>query len=623
MLDALLLLPAPRQLETFEGTFALTDGRLILLDSADPQSLRLAALRFQHALHDRLDLTWEIVASKAVPRDPIALTLRVTPGRKHPEGYELVIAPDGITIEACDEAGIFYGVCTLIQIVESSALVAPRSTLHALRITDWPDFPARGVMLDVSRDKVPTMDTLLELVDLLAGWKVNQLQLYTEHTFAYRNHPQVWANASPFTGQEILELDDYCRERHIELVPNQNSFGHLTHWLAHPRYLPLAEAPNGFDTPFDHRDYPFSLCPLDPGSLELMRGLYDELLPHFTSRMLNVGLDETWDLGQGRSKQECAERGTGRVYLEFLLKIYNEVKARDHTMQFWGDIIIQHPELIPDLPKDSIALEWGYQAEHPFDEHGSKFAAAGIPFYVCPGTSSWCSIAGRTDNAIGNLRSASENGSKHGATGYLNTDWGDYGHWQALPVSYLGLAVGAAYSWSLEASRNLDIPRVLSLHAFRDPTGSMGRVAYDLGNAAKATGIEPHNSTALFRILQKPLGQFPYLGDVTPGAFHRTLEAISQAMAPLTGAQITRPDAGLIVMEYALSARLMRHACRRGLLALEGDPARAAQLRRELDHDMQDLILHYKQAWLSRNRPGGLTNSVARLEKVREDYRDA
>jgi len=619
----LLLLPTPRQLESLEGTLPLTDGRLILLDSANPQSLRFAALRFQHALHDRFNLTWEIVASKATPRNQIALTLRLTPEQKHPEGYELVVAPDGITIEAGDEAGIFYGVCTLIQIVESSALAAPHSTLRTLRIADWPDFPARGVMLDVSRNKVPAMDTLLKLVDLLAGWKVNQLQLYTEHTFAYRNHPEVWANASPFTGQEILELDDYCHKRYIELAPNQNSFGHLTRWLTHPRYRPLAEAPNGFDTPFDRRDYPFSLCPLDPGSLELMRGLYDELLPHFASRMFNVGLDETWDLGQGRSKQDCAERGTGRVYLEFLRKIYNEVKARDHTMQFWGDIIIQHPELIPELPKDSIALEWGYQAEHPFDEHGGRFAAAGIPFYVCPGTSSWCSIAGRTDNALGNLRSAAENGLKHGATGYLNTDWGDYGHWQALPVSYLGLAVGAAYSWALEANRHLDIPRVLSLYAFRDPTGSMGRVAYDLGNASQVVGIEPHNSTALFRILQKPLAPFPYPDQVSAGDLYRTLEAISQAMAPLTGAQITRPDAGLIVMEYALAARLMRHACRRGLLALESDPAKAALFRRELDHDMQDLILHYKQAWLSRNRPGGLKDSVARLEKVRQDYGDA
>ena len=94
-----------------------------------------------------------------------------------------------------------------------------------------------------------------------------------------------------------------------------------------------------------------------------------------------------------------------------------------------------------------------------------------MPFYVCPGTSTWCSLAGRTDNALGNLLNAAENGIKHGAIGYLNTDWGDRGHWQAPPVSYLGFAAGAAFSWALEANRAMDVPAVVSRFAFDDPTG--------------------------------------------------------------------------------------------------------------------------------------------------------
>ena len=243
-------------------------------------------------------------------------------------------------------------------------------------------------MLDISRDKVPAMDTLFELIDLLASWKINQFQLYTEHTFAYRDHRVVWAEASPVTGEQILALDAYCRQRFVELVPNQNSFGHMHRWLKHDQYRHLAECPQDCETDPAHFDQPFSLSPADPGSLALVSGLYDELLPHFSSRQFNVGCDETFDLGLGRSKALVAEQGAGRVYLDFLLEIYQQVKARGYTMQFWGDIIRDYPELVGQLPRDTVALEWGYEADHKFDDFGAIFARSGIPFYVCPGTSS-------------------------------------------------------------------------------------------------------------------------------------------------------------------------------------------------------------------------------------------
>src|SRR6185503_10825958 len=199
--------------------------------------------------------------------------------------------------------------------------------------------------------------------------------------------------------------------------------------------------------------------------------LYEELLPNFTSQYFNVNCDETFDLGQGRSKEMCEEQGQGRVYLDFLMEIYRLVKARGRTMQYWGDIIGHYPDLVPELPKDAIALEWGYEADHDFPEKARMFGQAGVPFYVCPGTSSWCSVAGRTDNAIGNIRSAVENCLKNGAVGILNTDWGDGGHWQQLPTSYLGFAYGAALGWAFERNVDIDLPAVLSAFAFQDKAG--------------------------------------------------------------------------------------------------------------------------------------------------------
>jgi len=617
MTDSLCLLPAPRQLIRTAGVYPLADQRLIWLDVPNPAAWRGAVARWQKRLQALLGLNWEITASGAVP-DQIGVEVRLATHARHAEAYELAITPAGIYLSAADEAGGFYGLCTLTQILEQAGRQLP-----CLRISDWPDFPARGVMLDISRDKVPTLETVCALVDRLAGWKINQFQLYTEHTFAYRRHPEVWAEASPFTGQEILELDAFCRERHVELVPNQNSFGHMTRWFKHPRYQALAETLDEIATPWwpNSPRIPaggFSLCPLDPGSLALMTGLYDELLPHFSSRLFNIGCDEAVDVGLGRSQSECAQRGQGRVYLDFVLSLYRDVRARGRRLQFWGESILHHPELIPDLPRDLIALEWGYEANHPFDAHCAQFAAAGIPFYVCPGTSSWCSIAGRTDNALGNLRSAAENGLKHGAVGYLITDWGDGGHWQVLPVSYLGYAAGAAYAWAFEANRSLDLARAVGIHALHDVTGRAGEALYALGNVYQAIGFEPDNASALWQLMQQTQTRVrEYEALLQPEVLNRTMAAIDAAGQLLASAEMSGPEADLIRRELDQTAQLLRHAVRLAQFMLGTGERRGP----ELDRELQEIITVHEQLWLARNRPGGLTDSVARFEVARQVYR--
>jgi hexosaminidase len=611
------LLPMPRSLEFIGGQCKLTGINRILLEYEHPQALFFSATRLQDAIRSSTSRGVEIYAGQVQGLDRHAISLLVVVDKQiKPQGYHLHITSAGIRVEAPDEAGIFYACCTLIQLFQVYA--QPTRSLPCLEITDWPDYLNRGVMLDISRDKVPSIETMFTLVDMLASWKINQLQLYTEHTFAYQQHPEVWADASPFTGEEIMRLDAFCRQRYIELVPNQNSFGHLEHWLRLPGYKHLAEAPDGFDFPWGHQDGPFSLCPLEPGSLALLAGLYDELLPHFTSTQLNVGCDETFDLGQGRSKAVCERLGTGRVYLEFLLKIYREVHKRGRRMQFWGDIIMAHPELVPELPKDSLALEWGYEADHPFDEHGAKFAQAGPRFYVCPGTSSWNSIAGRTDNCLGNLANAAQNGLKYSADGYLITDWGDNGHWQTLPVSYLGLAAGAAYSWCFHANHNWDLTQALDLYAFHDNGAAMGKLAYDLGNIYRLMGIEPANASALFHIMQRPISEWKeYVDEKTAiAAFHRALEAIDQIAQGLSHCANQTGDGELLVREFQQTILMLKHACMRGLFGYGS----GEYSKKFLVSNLDNLIEEYRQVWLLRNRPGGLADSLAYFTPTKLAY---
>jgi hexosaminidase len=619
-IDNLILLPKPRSVVASSGAFGLTSGSKIIC-KGDPASLFPIAQRLQRALWENQRIGWTLRAGDpGIYGTRGGTTITLAPEGGIPaQGYRLRIADDGIDLVGGDAAGAFYGVMTLVQMLRQC-----EGDLPAGEIEDSPDFPSRGVMLDISRSKVPTLETLFSLVDLFSGWKINHLELYTEHTFAYENHREVWAQASPMTGEDILSLDAYCRERFIELVPNQNSFGHMHHWLEMPRYNHLAECPEGFELTWQGHTRqmpPFSLNPTDQRSVEFMGELFSELLPHFSSEKFNVGCDETWDVGRCRSARAVEEKGAGRVYLDYLLGIYDLVKRHGRTMHFWGDIIIQHPDLVPELPKDAVVLEWGYEADHSFDEHGAEFARSGMPFFVCPGTSSWNTIAGRTSNCLGNIRNATENGLRHGAMGVLNTDWGDNDHTQYLPVSYLGFAAGAAMPWCHETNRDEDFISALDLHAFNDRARVMGTLSHDLGKAHELAGTAPHNSTVLFHLLtQAPDSPLP--DGVSVESLRETGEEISSVIEPLEAARMYREDAGITRDEFANAARMMLHACERGTARLDGT-IDSTEKRNELASQMRTILGEHRRLWSARNRIGGLHNSASVFEERLREYAGA
>ncbi len=546
---------------------------------------------------------WRLCAGAS---EGAAIRFRIVPQVAGAQSYVLKVGAEGVDAEAQDAAGLFYAAVTLAQLARVCG-----NTLPACVISDWPDFPVRGVMLDVSRDKVPTMETLAGLIDQLSDLKINQLQLYTEHTFAYREHEEVWRDASPLTPDEVRALDTYCRDRCVELVPNQNSFGHLERWLTRPRYNGLAELPQGgAPLPWGGvHEKPTSLCPTDPRSVAFLAGLYDELLPNFSSRLFNVGCDETFDLrGEGRSAALVKQVGEGRVYLDFLARIHALVQERGRTMQVWGDIIIRHPELVPEIPAGTIALEWGYEADHPFEAHGALFAQSGVPFYVCPGTSSWNSLAGRTANMLDNLRSAAANGLRHGACGFLITDWGDGGHWQPLAVSLAGFAFGAGVSWCLEKNGAGDLAAVLDAHL----TEGFGCALLEFGDAYRLCGALRGNGTELFHILSKPRAR-----PVSPGVTHATLRAVLDRVDEVAGAMPASDSA--IAQETAHAALLLRAACHRGVALLAGGLDRSDD-RRRLADEMEALTASHARIWRLRNREGGLADSLARFAPVRAEY---
>lgn len=601
------LFPMPRHFSYTSEPLDLSQAEWICLPPSASTILKKAVLRFSKKLNPFFKSVPQVIAG--TPATGQALLKMVVGESNLPsEGYRLSCQNETVLLEANDEPGLFYGLQTLEQLVILNGSILPH-----FKIEDFPDFPNRGIMLDVSRCRMPTMDTLFEHVDLLASMKINQFQMNVEHTFAFSAHETVWYDASPFTAEEILGLDTYCQERYIDLVPNLNSFGHVERWLKHPQYRNLAESPDGF-TREEYGDT-FSVgSTLKPNqdSLDFLTELYQEFLPNFSSRYFNAGCDETWELGEGWSKPLCEQKGKGQVYLEFLQKIHGLAQSHGRQMMFWGDIILRHPQLIPELPSNLIALNWGYEADHPFATETAKFAESGIPFYVCPGTSSWRSLIGRTENCLSNLASAAENGLKNQAIGFLNTDWGDGGHHQHLSSSYLGLIVGAAFSWSYESNQNANFADALSRWVLDDSSGNLGKVFVDAGKVCDEPGVYVHNESVLNKILfadPEEASEWANRGSVT--SFRQTVDQLNLLENQLLSTQPQTARGKLAREELTQSLALSKHAAHRALYWLKAGKS-ADALRQELEH----LIPHYGTLWLKRNRLGGLRESLGLLRNA-------
>jgi hexosaminidase len=549
-----------------------------------------------------LELTGELVAARRPQR-------RTDPSLPA-EGYVLAMTADAVELAGADDAGLFYGQATLDQLVRVNDGALPAGTIR-----DHPDLAVRGVMLDVSRDKVPTMETLRALVDRLAACKINQVQLYIEHTFAYRDHPDVHAGASPLTAEDIVELDEFCRQRHVELVPNQNCLGHMNRWLAHERYRSLAIAPDGFVDPFGITRPAMTIEPGHPGSLALVRELLAELLPLFGSRRVHVGLDEAWELPADRIQD----------YLGWVRTLRGLPELDGREMLMWGDMVSGRPDLLTALPSGVTVCQWGYDDWHPFDERCAVAAAAGVPFWVAPGTSSWLSILGRVTNAVATCRRAAEAAMAHGGRGFLNTDWGDQGHLQQAVVSEPAFAYGAAVSWCLASNADLDLTAALNEHVFADGTGRLAKAVVDLGDVHRLVTPQFPNMSALVANFYYP--QLPVGRGLTDGLTSEELEEVAECLDRSREAARqslpARADGDLLVEETVFGADLVALLVRdaRERLAVGGRiESMSDQVRSALAAELDGLVDRYRELWLKRNRPGGLSDSLAWLENLRSAY---
>ena len=435
----MMLLPFPAKLTETGGWFSVgPEFTITLSPNCGYEEFRAAKL-FRDELQTAV--CTEVSIEKAAESVGPGLAVHLT--EDGGEGYRLAVTPAGAELSG-GSAGIFWGVQTLRQIVRQCGAQWP-----GLMIDDAPKMETRGFFHDVTRGKVPTLQTLKDLADRLAFYKVNQLQLYVEHTFAFRGFSEAWTGKDPLTAEEILELDEYCRERRIELVPAIATFGHLFEILRTKTWRRFCELEIDDAKPFAWYDRMahHALNASDPESFGMVKNMLDQYIPLFSSDKFNIGCDETFDVGQGKSAELAKREGADRVYVDFLRKLIEYVQSRGKKVFFWSDIILKSPQYLRELPEGTTCLYWNYGSDVKEDEVAT-IAESGIDFMVCPGVGGWNMMMNLFGNAYENISRMVRYGVKNGAKGVLNTDWGDFGHVNLFANSMPGMAAGAALSWN-------------------------------------------------------------------------------------------------------------------------------------------------------------------------------
>ncbi|MEE8467664.1 MAG: glycoside hydrolase, partial [Planctomycetota bacterium] len=322
----------------------------------------------------------------------------------------------------------------------------------------------------------------------------------------------------------------------------------------------------------------------------------------------------------GRSRAACEQRGRGRVYLDFLLQVCRRVRDRGVRPMFWADVILQYPELVPQLPRDAVAVAWGYEAGHPFEEEAARLAQAGLEFYLCPGTSSWQSLVGRVPNLLANLREAAAAGLRHGASGLLIADWGDFGHWQPPCTAWPGWVAGAGHAWRADAEP-LDLAGLVDRCMLREPGAGVGRALADLGRLESLTGAQVMNGTSWFFLLRHAHEPWTPIQGLTAEGLRRTEVRAVEISAGLTEPARCADRTLLALEELRWAADLTAWACRLGRGRMQAGEGRQladlpAAVRASLARGIRPLIERMRELWLRGSRPGGLADSARRLQDL-------
>lgn len=481
------------------------------------------------------------------------------------QAYRLEIAAHEITITVSDLQGAYAALATLRQIVRQY----PTRNLPCLTIFDYPTVPFRGIMVDVSRGKIPNRKTFTRLVQLSFAYKLNVLQLYWEDCYRLSRHSQVGTLNGWYDQKEVAWMEKLCQAYGVELQANIQTFSHMQGLLRLPGFSHLAE-----------NDSLFTLAPGNGDVYTLLDEILGEVLPWFSSKTVHLNMDEAYDLGTGFSLEQAADVGKEQVYVDHINKV--AALARKHgakKMLIWGDALAKYPHMPDKVGSDVVFVDWNYNPEHHFpslDIHDGLERE----FWIAPGTSSWNAIFPRLQNSFVNMKNYIQQAVQKATKGVLVTHWGDYGHHQPFSFSYLGYIYGAEQAYNGGQTGQAQFEQAAEALVYDDDhqIRAVQHLAATNELPAVQVGFKSQTLYALFDDFFKGLTivgdeRYPAIPTQTHAGLVRLGEAAEQ--------ELLQADANRSInKELLLAARMLVLAGKKGLLSHE---IRTAFLSKDVD----------------------------------------
>jgi hypothetical protein len=632
------VIPAPKLLTKTGDDFALTkDVRVVLADSKSEED-RFAAQGFIDDVRETAGVGLQFGSGGGKRRILVGLLssarMREALGNAgdgalqdlNEEGYVLAAGSRGVVVAGRTSAGTFYGLQTLKQLVRGEGAGAH---VQGVRITDWPTMRWRAVSDDISRGPVPTLEYFKRQIRTEAMFKLNMHSLYMEHVLRYDSHPLIAPDGGALTPAEVRELVAYARRFHVALVPEQQTFGHMHKALKLEKYNELAEVPYG-DV----------MTPKDEGTYKLVADMYKELDALFPGEFFHIGADETFELGRGRAAEDVKARGIGPVYFDHLKRVRELLQPYKRRLMFWGDIALNHPDLLPSVPRDMIAMNWDYSPKPSYESRINLFKKAGLEQFVCPGVQSWNQIFPNANAASINIINFVQDGQRAGVLGMMNTQWDDDGE-SLFEMDWHGILLGAAASWQDLRAPQTETPRVeedfdrdFDWAFFRHEGNELVRATRILGGVNPLVGI--NNGDELF-------WRDPFTDDFQETIVSGREDRIKQLRLAAEKAEELiereRPRArrnASMLDAMGFAARRFDHLGRRAQVVAQlsrdywdaylnlGDRSRVRRLRaysgaiynslREMAEELTALREEYRELWLKENRPYWLASILARYD---------